>query len=115
MPGRLLYKNLYVSASKIGKAFVEGRTIIEGGKIYFDSGYYCKSCKCQFNNQNQSVEITECALCGSKNIEALKENSQSDIQEVTEYCYCIRCGHKIAKRRGQLRSQNVCADCNTEL
>ena len=115
---RPTFSRIYESARrKVAQAFVTGATIVfEGGKIYFDSNwYYCKSCKCQFNNQNQSVEITECALCGSKNIEALKENSQSDIQEVTEYCYCIRCGHKIAKRRGQLRSQNVCADCNTEL
>ncbi|HPW66245.1 MAG TPA: DUF134 domain-containing protein [Salinivirgaceae bacterium] len=115
---RSTFTRIYTSVrQKLAKAFVEGRTIsIGGGKIYFDSNwYYCKTCKCHFNDQNHNIEITECALCGSKNIEAKEDSEQSDIQEEAEYCYCIRCGHKIAKRRGQLRSQSICADCNIEL
>ncbi len=112
---RPTFTRIYATVrQKLAKAFVEGRTIsIEGGKIYFDSNWYhCHSCKCNFNNQNHDNHIMECALCGSKSIETIidcskENNSQSNLNEII----CIKCGHKMERSRGRLRSQNICSDC----
>lgn len=54
---------------KIAEALVLGKQIIiEGGKIYFDSGWFsCKSCGCYFNNPDKQEKINECPLCRSGN------------------------------------------------
>jgi predicted DNA-binding protein (UPF0251 family) len=65
---------------KIAEAFVLGKQIIiEGGKIYFDSKWFsCNQCSCFFNNPEKLTEISECPLCKSKDIFAVKEMNDLD-------------------------------------
>lgn len=60
---------------KVAEAFVLGKQIIiEGGKIYFDSDWFCcKKCGCFFNNPEKLVDINGCPLCKSSDISEINE------------------------------------------
>ncbi len=67
---RPTFTRIYASArEKIATAFVEGKQmIIEGGKVYFDSEWYCCSdCSCHFNHPDKEAIIENCPLCHSTN------------------------------------------------
>jgi uncharacterized protein len=69
---RPTFARIYESARrKVAQAFVTGKAIIfEGGKVYFDSDWFCcKQCGCNFNHPEKDKEIVRCALCGSESIE----------------------------------------------
>jgi len=76
---RPTFARIYESARrKVAQAFAEGKSIVfEGGKVYFDSEWYsCKNCSCWFNHPAKEDKVTECALCGSSDVEQYKEDSQ---------------------------------------
>jgi predicted DNA-binding protein (UPF0251 family) len=73
---RPTYARIYESARrKVAQAFVLGKSIVfEGGKVYFDSEWYsCNACGCYFNHPAKELEVKNCALCGSSDIEQYKE------------------------------------------
>lgn len=76
---RPTYTRIYESARrKVAQAFVLGKPIVfEGGKVYFDTNWYgCNSCGCWFNHIDKEQELTNCALCGSTDIEQYKGKDQ---------------------------------------
>jgi uncharacterized protein len=81
---RPTFTRIYESARrKVAQAFVQGKPIVfEGGKVYFDSDWYaCNSCGCWFNHTEKEIEVTVCALCGSKRIEQYIGDSQPGNQK----------------------------------
>lgn len=69
---RPTFARIYESARrKVALAFISGKAIIfEGGKVYFDSDWFCcKHCGCNFNRPDKEKEISVCALCGAPDIE----------------------------------------------
>lgn len=74
---RPTFARIYEAARrKVAQAFVEARPLVfEGGKVYFDSDWYlCHICGCRFNHPDKEKQITGCALCGSSEIEQLKDD-----------------------------------------
>lgn len=79
---RPTYARIYESARrKVAQAFVQGKAIIfEGGKVYFDSDWYCcNSCGCFFNHLAKEETVKNCALCGSNDFKQYSDDfSQKD-------------------------------------
>jgi uncharacterized protein len=118
---RPTFTRIYASArQKVAMAFAEGRQIsIDGGKVYFDSDWYnCKSCKCYFNNPQKDIEITNCPLCGSKNVTSCDvetECLESSDKRCEEICICSACGFEQPHLRGQPCSQQLCPQCGKHM
>ncbi len=117
---RPTFTRIYASVrQKIARAFVEGRQItVEGGKVYFDSGWYhCASCTCLFNNPEMEPEVTSCPLCGSKDVgtsDALPENAYI-YPGSEDVCVCPACGMEIKHQPGRPCGQQICPSCNTRM
>ncbi len=118
---RPTFTRIYASAlRKLAAAFVEGRPIaIEGGKVYFDSDwYFCHSCGCNFNHPDKNEAIVSCALCGSRKIEALAEESEDEQVLHTrceDFCICRDCGHESRHIRGVPCSEMICPECKGQM
>ena len=108
---------IYASAlQKIAKAFVEGRMItIKGGKVYFDSDWYhCKSCDCHFNNPDKDHKITNCPLCGSREIIGYDfdcADADEPGKRCMDSCFCPACGHEQEHVQGMPCSREICPQC----
>lgn len=76
---RPTFTRIYENARrKIAQAFVSGKSIVfEGGKVFFDSEWFlCISCGCWFNNPAKEIQINECTLCGSSEIEQCTDDNK---------------------------------------
>lgn len=117
---RPTFTRIYASVRrKLAQAFAEGRQIIiEGGKVYFDTGWYhCNACGCYFNHTEIHTEAENCPLCGSKEIVASgietifgEEPAMDD-----DCCICPSCGHRVEHIHGTPCSSIVCPVCNTRM
>ncbi|HNX06924.1 MAG TPA: DUF134 domain-containing protein [Bacteroidales bacterium] len=118
---RPTFTRIYAHArQKIAQAFVEGTQIsIEGGKVYFDSDWYCcESCGCYFNNPERETGVEECPLCGSGKISRFDYDSagnNDDYGQCSDLCYCPQCGFEKEHQRGVQCNQEVCPHCKGEL
>lgn len=119
---RPTFTRIYASVRrKIAQAFVEGLQItIEGGKVYFDSDWYqCASCKSTFNNPKKEEEITQCPLCGSKEISDFEMEEQGVYQphgrHHNQVCICIECGYEIADNHHKPCHAVVCPKCHNRM
>lgn len=84
---RPTYTRIYESARrKVAQAFVLGKAIVfEGGKVFFDSEWYaCNTCGCYFNHLAKELEVTNCTLCGSTDIEPYSDEDQKGTTEEKE-------------------------------
>jgi len=110
---RPTYARIYESARrKVAQAFVQGRTIVfEGGKVYFNSEWYsCNSCGCWFNHPSKELEVKNCALCGSIDIEQYSDDVlQSAIEDI---CICPKCGEELKHTPGIPCRQEICPKCS---
>jgi len=109
---RPTYTRVYESARrKIAQAFILGKSIVfEGGKVYFDSEWYsCNSCGCWFNHPAKELEIKNCTLCGSGDIEQFKEESEQNTAE--DVCICPQCGSEKTHTSGIPCKKEICPDC----
>jgi uncharacterized protein len=109
---RPTYARIYESARrKIALAFMTGKPIVfEGGKVYFDSEWYsCLHCGSYFNHPEKEKEITQCALCGSNQIEQYNNNKR-DLNE--NNCVCPQCGREKTHTQGIPCRGELCPDCN---
>ncbi|NJK95107.1 MAG: DUF134 domain-containing protein [Bacteroidales bacterium] len=78
---RPTFTRIYESARrKVAQAFAEGKPVIfEGGKVYFDSGWFvCNSCGCWFNNPETEGAVESCPLCGSIEIAQCADNNKPE-------------------------------------
>jgi len=110
---RPTYARIYESARrKVAQAFVTGKAIVfEGGKVYFNSEWYlCNQCGSYFNHPSKDQEISNCALCGSNDIEQYSEDSQQAIKE--DICICPKCGEEKTHIPGIPCNQEICPKCN---
>lgn len=113
---RPTYTRIYESARrKVAQAFVLGKAIVfEGGKVYFDSEWYsCNSCGCWFNHPEKELEIKNCTLCGSTDIEQYNENSRKNTTE--DSCICPKCGIEKAHAPGMPCRKEICPECNIQM
>lgn len=113
---RPTYTRIYESARrKVAQAFAEGKAIVfEGGKVYFDSDWYtCNHCGCWFNHPEKELEIHNCTLCGSTNIEPYSESKMQT--PVEEFCICPNCGSQNKHIQGTICSNNICPVCNCQM
>lgn len=81
---RPTYTRIYASARrKVAQAFVLGKPIVfEGGKVFFDSEWYaCNTCGCYFNHPAKELEVTNCTLCGSTDIEQYEQEDKQGTSE----------------------------------
>ncbi|HAQ65583.1 MAG TPA: DNA-binding protein [Bacteroidales bacterium] len=89
---RPTYARIYESGRrKVAQAFVLGKAIVfEGGKVYFSSEWYsCNNCGCWFNHPAKELEVKNCALCGSTDVDQYKDNAkQADTGDI---CICMEC------------------------
>ena len=105
---------------KVAEALVLGKQlIIEGGKIYFDSEWYhCRNCDCNFNNPQKQIEITQCPLCKSLEVEncASEKNEKAVAPEQnSNRCYCSQCGYEPEWQTGKPCRRQFCPQCNIPL
>lgn len=119
---RPTFTRIYSSVRrKIARAFVDGLPItIEGGKVYFDSNWYkCQSCRSTFNNPNMEEEITQCPLCGSKEIAEfeMKEHGvyQPHGRRHNQICKCIECGYEMEHTHGKPCHALSCPQCQNRM
>jgi len=116
---RPTFTRIYASAlKKIAKAFVEGRQIfIEGGKIYFDSDWFqCKKCDSYFNNPEKEIEIKNCPLCGSVQVERFDLlNSGDNFKQCDDICFCPFCGFEQKHQYGNPCNKQICPKCNNRM
>lgn len=116
---RPTFTRIYASArQKIAKAIVEGIQIsIEGGKVSFDSEwYYCNSCSCNFNNHNKEIKISNCAFCGSEDIENYIEPKENKNREtINEICFCNKCNYEETQKLGSNCQIIFCPKCNSQM
>jgi predicted DNA-binding protein (UPF0251 family) len=121
---RPTFTRIYARAlQKIAQAFVEGKQIsIEGGKVYFDSDwYYCKKCTCYFNNPTREIPVSECPLCGARQItqydcdNSPDFNNNSGTGQCSDVCYCPQCGYEKRHQRGTPCTHEVCPQCRVKL
>lgn len=113
---RPTYTRIYESARrKVAQAFILGKAIVfEGGKVYFDSEWYsCKSCGCWFNHPSMELEITNCGLCGSTNIEQYK--NEDVYHEVKDVCICPKCGEEKIHTSGIPCRREICSKCGIHM
>lgn len=113
---RPTYARIYESARrKVAQAFVQGKAIVfEGGKVYFDSDWYaCNSCNCWFNHPEKELEVEECPLCGSGDIEQFHEISDSESSE--DICICPQCGFEKIHSTGSPCRNETCPTCNVQM
>ncbi len=113
---RPTYARIYESARrKVAQAFVLGKPIVfEGGKVYFNSEWFsCNSCGCWFNHLAKELEVKNCALCGSTEVEQYNDNTE---QETTEdICICPRCNDEKAHTPGVPCKKEICPKCNCQM
>lgn len=118
---RPTFTRIYSRArQKIAEALVQGKQIIiEGGKIYFDSGwYFCKSCGCYFNNPDKQEELKECPLCRSTNFENYQsdpEKTEDTLTRCMDICICPSCGFETPHRFGCPCKDEICPECGTNM
>ena len=117
---RPTFTRIYASCrQKIAKAFVEGSQIaIEGGKVYFDSEwYYCRTCKCNFNNPHKEKEIKNCPLCSGSDIDNYDDddNINTSDSRCLDLCICPKCGAEHARKKGDPCRDILCPDCNSQM
>ncbi len=113
---RPTYARIYESARrKIAMAFSQGMAIVfEGGKVYFDSEWYsCRSCGCWFNHPEKDQQVTQCALCGSTEIEQYQPEQENQSSE--DWCYCPKCGEKKVHLPGVSCREEICPKCHTAM
>ena len=113
---RPTYTRIYESARrKVALAFVQGKAIVfEGGKVYFDSDWFsCKSCGCWFNHPAKELEIKNCTLCGSADIEQYHESPQSD--SIIDTCICPKCGTEKVHLPTTPCRKEICPNCNCQM
>jgi predicted DNA-binding protein (UPF0251 family) len=113
---RPTYTRIYESARrKVAQAFVQGKTIVfEGGKVYFDTDWYsCKNCGCWFNHPEKELEVINCALCGSSEIEQFSENTPSESLE--DICICPKCSFEKIHSIGTPCQNEICPSCNSQM
>ncbi len=112
---RPTFARIYESARrKVALAFMEGRPIVfEGGKVYFNSEWHsCNSCGCWFNHPEKEKELKNCPLCGSSEIEQIKEDALPEKETV---CVCPDCGKKKKYIPGKTCKNDRCPDCQTPM
>lgn len=113
---RPTFTRIYSSARrKIATALAEGRNlVIEGGKVYFDSGWYlCPECDCYFNHTGPNAKPESCPLCGGIKISAFAADIQS-VEKQLSYnyrCHCRKCGYEHFHQRHEPCSIMSCPDC----
>ncbi len=113
---RPTFARIYESARrKVAQAFVQGKAIVfEGGKVYFDTEWYsCKNCGCWFNHPEKELEVKNCTLCGSTNIEQYKENPRLNSAE--DICICPTCGYEKVRLPTTPCLNEICPDCNCQM
>jgi predicted DNA-binding protein (UPF0251 family) len=113
---RSTFTRIYESARrKVAQAFVLGRPILfEGGKVYFDSDWYlCKSCGCWFNHPAKDQIVTNCALCGSIDVEQYHEGNEQNSD--VDLCICPQCGLEKMHTPGIPCQQEICSSCNVHM
>jgi predicted DNA-binding protein (UPF0251 family)/predicted Zn-ribbon and HTH transcriptional regulator len=113
---RPTFTRIYASArSKIAISFAEGRQIeVEGGKIYFESDWYhCNQCQSHFNNPDRMLQLTNCPLCGSEQIENAKQEDKSitDREEISMHLVCAHCGYDVNMQVINRYSKTHCPHC----
>jgi predicted DNA-binding protein (UPF0251 family) len=113
---RPTFARIYESARrKVAQAFVHGKAIVfEGGKVYFNTEWFsCNSCGCWFNHPAKEIEIRNCALCGSTDIEQYNENA--GLNSVENICICPNCGNEKPHTPGIPCKNEICPDCKCNL
>jgi uncharacterized protein len=113
---RPTFARIYESARrKVAQAFVQGKAIVfEGGKVYFDTEWYsCKNCGCWFNHPEKELEVKNCTLCGSTNIEQYNENPRLNSAE--DICICPKCGYEKVHLPTTPCRNEICPDCNCQM
>ena len=113
---RPTFARIYESARrKVAQAFVQGKAMVfEGGKVYFNTEWFtCNSCGCWFNHPAKEIEIRNCALCGSINIEQFNENAGLD--SVEDICVCPNCGIEKVHSQGIPCKNEICPDCKCNM
>lgn len=113
---RPTFARIYESARrKVAQAFVQGKAIVfEGGKVYFDSEWYsCNACGCWFNHPEKELDIKNCTLCGSTNIEQYHETLPSNSSE--DICICPSCGFEKVHLPAAPCINELCPDCNCQM
>lgn len=101
---RPTFTRIYMSArEKIALAMVEGRKIrIEGGKVVLDNEWmHCEACGCFFSKLDDMDVVSECALCGSREIASVKRDNLSFMSE--EDRSEVNCGRGGCRRRKEHR------------
>ncbi len=114
---RPTFTRIFGSArQKIAKAIIEGLPLtIEGGKVYFDSDWYrCNQCGCDFSNPEMILGITDCPLCGSKEIYR-HEAEDKVIQISPNNCFCPKCETEQPHQRGVPCNRQVCPECGNKM
>lgn len=113
---RPTFARIYESARrKVAQAFVNGKAIVfEGGKVYFNTEWLsCNSCGCWFNHPEKEMEIRNCALCGSTEIEYYIENA--GLNSAENNCICPNCGNEKVHTPGIPCKNEICPDCKCHL
>jgi len=113
---RPTFARIYESARrKVAQAFVQGKAIVfEGGKVYFDTEWFsCNSCGCWFNHPAKELEIKNCTLCGSTNIEQYHQNSESGPTD--DVCICPTCGFEKVHLPTTLCKNEICPKCKCQM
>ncbi len=110
---RPTFARIYESARrKIAQAFVQGKSIVfEGGKVYFDSEWLlCRTCGCSFNHIKKDLEVKNCALCGSPEIEQYVDNRE--LVQNEDVCICPHCGNQRKHKMVMPCKKEYCPECN---
>ena len=113
---RPTFTRIFGSArQKIAKAIIEGLPLtFEGGKVYFDSDWYqCNHCGCDFSNPEKISGITNCPLCGSKNIH--RHEDEKEIQISHNNCFCSKCRFEQPHQRGVPCNMQTCPKCGNKM
>jgi len=113
---RPTYTRIYESARrKVAQAFVLGKAIVfEGGKVYFDSDWYtCNNCGCWFNHPEKALEIRNCALCDSNDIEQYHEEPHMASHDFI--CICTKCGFEKLQTKAISCINEICPKCNGKM
>jgi predicted DNA-binding protein (UPF0251 family) len=113
---RPTYARIYESARrKVAQAFVLGKPIVfEGGKVYFNSEWFsCNNCGCWFNHPAKELEVKNCALCGSVDVEQYNDSSEQTTTE--DVCICPNCNNVKEHPSGVPCKKEICPKCNCQM
>jgi predicted DNA-binding protein (UPF0251 family) len=113
---RPTYARIYECARrKVANAFVLGKPLVfEGGKVYFNSEWFtCNSCGCWFNHPSKELDVKNCALCGSTDVEQYKDNTEPPKME--DICICPKCNNEKEHTPGLPCKKEICPKCNSQM